>query len=50
MGMGWEWKYGHGNGREWDQNIHSSTSLLAVMANLSYKACYELLANALTYR
>ena len=27
MGMGWEWEYGHENGREWDRKSHSCTSL-----------------------
>ena len=27
MGMGWEWKYCHGNGREWDRKSHPCTSL-----------------------
>ena len=30
MGMGWEWEYGLGNGRELDRKIHTRTSLVCI--------------------
>ena len=33
MEIGWEWEYGHGNGRIWDRKSHSRTSLLQSLLN-----------------
>ena len=48
MGMGWEWEYGHKNGREWDQKSYSRTSLNGSDQKVKLMAVFMVIVIALS--